>query len=255
MLPKIKKIVAQVFLILLANVVLLSRAEASPAKISVEWLTGSIYLVEDRNFVSTNSLVYVGLEHVTVVGASWTPDTASELADIIRNLTPLPIKEVVVTSPDPEWAGGIAYWKKIGAEIVTTQVTCDELNRTWDDTVKSVQTYLPTYPTLPLVRPTQCHPDRFSLNGGKVDVFYLGPSHTDSDIFVYFPDEQVLNAGSILKPFLGNLAKANVEAYPHTLRRLQDLQLPTRMIIAGHWSPVHGPDLIDRYLNLLAKKR
>ena len=86
-------------------------------------------------------------------------------------------------------------------------------------------------------------------------MFYLGPSHTDADIFVYFPDEQVLNAGSILKPFLGNMAKANLAAYPGTLSKLQSLQLPIRMIIAGHWSPVHGPDLIDRYLDMLAKDR
>jgi metallo-beta-lactamase class B len=230
----------------------MARATAEAAPISVEWLTGSIYLVKDSNFIPTNSLVYVGARDVTVVGASWTPETARQLDEVIHSVVDLPIGEVVVTSPDPEWAGGSAYWKSIGARIVTVQATCDALARTWDATVKDTQTRQPAYPTLPLVPPTWCGPDRFSLQDGKIDVFYLGPSHTVADIFVYFPDEQVLDAGSILKPFLGNMAKADVSAYPDTLRRLQNLKLPIRMIIAGHWSAVHGPDLVDHYLGLLA---
>jgi metallo-beta-lactamase class B len=230
-----------------------SKAAALPATISVEWLTGDLYLVEDSHFVSTNSLIYIGPKQVTVVGATWTPDTAKELASRIGKLTPLPIREVIDTSPDPEWAGGNAYWRSIGAEIVTAQVTCDALARTWEATVKDTQTRRPTYPNLPLVAPTRCYGDEFSLQGGKIRVFYLGPSHTTADLFVYFPREQVLDAGSILKPFLGNLAKADVREYPITLRKLQRLRLPIRMIIAGHWSAVHGPDLVEHYLDLLAK--
>jgi len=74
-------------------------------------------------------------------------------------------------------------------------------------------------------------------------------------VFVYFPKEKVLDAGSILKPFLGNMAKANVAEYPNTLQKLQGLHLDIRMVIAGHWSAVHGPDIIDRYLDLVAKSK
>jgi len=63
--------------------------------------------------------------------------------------------------------------------------------------------------------------------------------------------EQVLDAGSILKPYLGNLADADLRAYPNTLHRLQRMHLKIRTVIAGHWSAVHGPDLIDQYLRML----
>lgn len=228
-----------------------SPAAAEPGSISVQWLTGALYLVQDSHFVATNSVVYIGERSVTVVGATWTPDTAKELRSRIRELTPLPIREVIDTSPDPEWSGGNAYWKSIGAEVAAAQVTCDALAQTWDATVKDTQTRHPGYPSLPLAAPTQCYPDRFNFQNGGVQILYLGPSHTAADVFVYFPKEQVLDAGSILKPFLGNLARANVEAYPITLRKLQALRFPIRMIIAGHWSAVHGPDLVERYLELL----
>lgn len=193
---------------------------AQNSGISVNWLSGSLYLVEDPHFNLTNSIVYAGTTSVTVVGATWTPDTAKELAARIQELTSLPIREVIDTSPDPEWAGGNAYWRSIGAEVVAAQVTCDALAHTWDATVQATQKNQAGYPSLPLALPTRCYPDQFDLQNGNVRVFYLGPSHTAADVFVYFPKEQLLDAGSILKPFLGNMAKANVAAYPNTLHNL-----------------------------------
>ncbi len=101
------------------------RAEKSKPVMRLSKLTGPIYLVEDEHYVTTNSLVYIGPEFVTVVGATWIPDTAKLLADQIRKLTSQPIREVIDTSPDPEWSGGNAYWKRIGAQIVAHQVTYD----------------------------------------------------------------------------------------------------------------------------------
>ena len=230
-------------------------AASDASDMSVTWLTGRIYLVEDTHFDATNSLFYIGDSSVTVVGATWTPDTAKELAARVRSLTDLPIREVIDTSPDPEWSGGNAYWRDAGTEVVAATVTCDELSRTWSLTVAEVRLSHPGYPQLPLASPTKCLPSQFGLQNGAVRAYYLGPSHTRADIFVYFPKEEVLDAGSILKPFLGNMAKANVEEYPKTLRKLQDLRLNIRMIISGHWSAVHGPDLVDHYLDLLVRSR
>jgi len=54
-----------------------------------------------------------------------------------------------------------------------------------------------------------------------------------------------------LKEHLGNLAFANLEEYPKTLQKLQKLHLDINKIISGHWSAVHGPELIDQYLAML----
>ena len=102
-----------------------------------------------------------------------------------------------------------------------------------------------------MVLPTESHPGEFELQNGNIRAFYLGPSHTAGDIFVYFPKEKVLDAGSILKEHIGNMAKADAKEYPNTLHKLQALHLDVDTIISGHWSPVHGPDLVDHYLELL----
>jgi metallo-beta-lactamase class B len=81
---------------------------------------------------------------------------------------------------------------------------------------------------------------------------YLGPSHAPDDVFVYFPQERILYGGCVLKEQLGNLALADLVEYPKTLTKLQNLHLGYTTIIAGHWSPIHGPELVDQYLQLLA---
>jgi metallo-beta-lactamase class B len=53
-------------------------------------------------------------------------------------------------------------------------------------------------------------------------------------IFVFLPQEKVPDGNCIFKEQLGNLDFTT--------------------IVAGHWSPIHGPELIDEYLQLLATK-
>jgi len=233
--------------------VVLSTALAGDAVIRLHRLSGPLYLVEDDHYVTANSLIYVGPSSVTVIGATWTPDTARILAQKIKHLTNLPIREVVDTSPDPEWSGGNGYWKSIGAKIVAIDVTADFLKDHWESVVAAARKNHPEFPDLPLVLPTQTYPGQCELQNGRVRAFYLGPSHTQADIFVYFPKEKVLDAGSILKERLGNMAKADVREYRNTLHKLQQLHLDIRTIISGHWSPVHGSELVDQYLKLLGE--
>jgi hypothetical protein len=44
---------------------------------------------------------------------------------------------------------------------------------------------------------------------------------------------------------------ASVTEYPKTLAKLRQLGLQIDKIISGHWSAIHSPDLIDRYLAML----
>jgi metallo-beta-lactamase class B len=224
---------------------------ATPAKLSLGHLVGPLYVVEDSFYDIENSLVYVGPDVVTVIGATWTPETAELLAKEIGKVTPKPVTEVVNTNYHPDRAGGNAYWKRSGAQIVSTRMTYDLLESDWQKVVEWTRGGIPAYPSLPLVLPTKTYPGNFELQGGRIKAIYLGPSHTPDDIFVYFPEEKVLYGGCILKEKIGNLTFANIAEYRRTLHKLKELKLDIRTIVAGHWSPVHGPELIDQYLELL----
>ena len=166
-------------------------------------------------------------------------------------MTNKPVSDVILPDHDPEYAGGSAYWKRIGANIVSTKLTEQTLEKDWAKAGDFTRKYFPTYPSLPLVPPTRTYGADFTLENGNIRGFYLGPSHNADDIFVYFPKQKVLYAGSILKEHLGNLAFANLEEYPKTLEKLRQLHLEIDKIISGHWSAVHGPELIEQYLAML----
>jgi len=223
-------------------------------KIVLTPLRGHLYIVEDYFYLQENSMVYVGEKAVTVVGATWTPETAKLLANEIGKVTSKPITEVIDTNYHPDRAGGNAYFKSIGAKIVSTKMTSDLLTRHWDEMVRYVQKGFPNYPALPLVSPDKTFAGDFELQSGAVKAIYLGPSHTPDGIFVFFPEEKVLYGNCILKEQLGNLDFANLAEYPKTLEKLKQLNLGFSTIVAGHWSAIHGPELIDQYLQLLAAK-
>jgi metallo-beta-lactamase class B len=240
--------------ILLLLIVGAPLALAADPTVVLTALRGHLYVAEDNFYLKENSMVYVGDNFVTVIGSTWTPETAKLLAAEVKKVTPKPITEVIDTNYHPDRAGGNAYFKSIGAKIISTKLTSDLLVRHWDEMVRYVQKGAPSYPTLELVLPDKTFGGAFELQGGRVKAIYLGPSHTPDGIFVFFPQEKVLYGNCILKEKLGNLDFADLREYPKTLERLKQLHLDFTMIVAGHWSPIHGPELIDEYLQLLATR-
>jgi metallo-beta-lactamase class B len=229
-------------------------AVAAEPAVSLAHLRGGVYVVEDDFYAKENSAVYVGPDHVTIVGATWTPETAKLLAAEIAKVTPKPITEVVVTNYHPDRAGGSAYFKSIGAKIIATEMTRDLLTSGWDDVIAWTRRGIPDFPALPVVLPDTVFAGDFALQDGRVQVVYLGASHTRDGVFVHFPEEKVLYGGCILKEAVGNLDFADLTEYPKTLQRLKERQLGFITVIAGHYAPIHGADLLDRYIDLLRER-
>jgi metallo-beta-lactamase class B len=239
-------------LVVLTLLFAIGSAVAAPPAITLSHLRGNVYVVvEDYPLSDENSAVCVGRDSVTVIGATFTPESAQQLATEIAKVTPKPIKEVIDTNYNLDRAGGNAYFRSIGARIVSTDLTRALLEREWSGMVESARERYAEYPAGPVTLPDRTYPGDFELQGGRVRGIYLGPSHSPDDIFVYFPKEKVLYGGCILKEQLGNLALASLVEYPKTLKKLKGLNLGYTTIIAGHWSPIHGPELVDQYLQLL----
>jgi metallo-beta-lactamase class B len=125
----------------------ISVAKATEPGVSIYPLIGSVYVAEDSLYAKTNYAVYVGAASVTVIGAGWSP-TAESLAKEIRKVTDKPIKDVILPDHDPEYTGGSAYWKRIGASITSTELTEKVLKRDWDKSGEFTRKYFPSYPSL-----------------------------------------------------------------------------------------------------------
>ena len=206
-----------------------------------------MYVVEDDYFYKENSMVYIGKDTVTIIGATWSNDTALLLDKEIKKITKKPISEVINTNYHPDRAGGNDYWKSTGAKIVSTKLTYDLMKSDWDNVVEFTKKSIKDYPRLPLSLPDRTYESNFELQGGAIKTIYLGPSHTKDGIFVYFPNEEVLYGNCILKENLGNLSYANINEYPKTLEKLKALKLKIKTIIAGHDHPIQNTKIIDNY--------
>src|ERR1700675_1177374 len=114
-------------------------ADAESPRVVLTPLRGRVYIVEDYFYSKENSVVYVGESSVTIVGATWSPETAKLLSTEIGKITQKPITEVIDTNYHPDRAGGNSYFKSIGAKIISTKLTSDLLMKHWDEMVRYVQ--------------------------------------------------------------------------------------------------------------------
>ncbi len=241
----------QIKLIIFATIVqfLLAATSIAESKVKISHLDGPLYLIEDEYFVKENSVFYVGSEAITIISASWTPAVAEEIVSNIKKISSKPIKYVVDTHYHADRSGGNAYYKSLGATIISTALTKELLKGTWANHLESLKKSWPSFPNIPLVLPDITFDKKYVLENGEIELLYFGPAHTKDGIVAYFPKQKILFGDCILKEQLGNLDSADLTEYPKTISKMKDL--PIKTIIAGHWSPIHGPELIDKVLTLL----
>jgi glyoxylase-like metal-dependent hydrolase (beta-lactamase superfamily II) len=91
-------------------------------------------------------------------------------------------------------------------------------------------------------------------NLGAVEVFYPGPAHTVDNLVVWIPRAKILFGGCAVKELrsrtLGNLADADVAAWPQAIRRVQQRYAGAGiLVVPGHGEP-GSPELLRHTLVL-----
>ncbi|MGB3590026.1 MAG: subclass B1 metallo-beta-lactamase [Tunicatimonas sp.] len=88
-------------------------------------------------------------------------------------------------------------------------------------------------------RPANGFEDSLTLIVGDkmVHITYLGEGHTKDNVVGYFPSENVLFGGCLIKTMnasKGNLADANVEDWPKTVKAIKSKYSNVKVVIPGH---------------------
>ncbi|KAA5545054.1 subclass B1 metallo-beta-lactamase [Adhaeribacter rhizoryzae] len=89
----------------------------------------------------------------------------------------------------------------------------------------------------------------------KVLAQFWGEGHTKDNVIGYFPEEEVLFGGCLIKEMgaeKGNLADANVQAWPKPITKLKDQYPDARIVIPGHGKP-GGTELLDYTIKLFGQ--
>jgi glyoxylase-like metal-dependent hydrolase (beta-lactamase superfamily II) len=154
-----------------------------------------------ENSGHNNNLSFViGSEAVMVVNASDNYLLAESLHREIKAVTDLPVKYVVLENGQGHAMLGMNYWQQQGAEVIAHVDTAGIIEAHGEQILSRMQFRNRDKSMLTeLSAPDITFDERYDLDLGemKVEVYYLGPSHSPGDTQVWLPDRKLMIAGDI----------------------------------------------------------
>ena len=192
---------------------------------------------ENRNFIS-NAGVVVTPAGVVVIDALGSPALAEELLAAIRNVTPLPVRYVVLTHYHADHIYGLQAFKDRGATILAHEAGRDYLQS--DTAQQRLQASRETLAPWVDARTRLVPADRWlredevlELGGVRLLLRHVGPAHTPEDLTVFVEGARVLFAGDLA--FRGRIpfvAQADSRGWIAALSRL--IAAAPAVIVPGH---------------------
>jgi glyoxylase-like metal-dependent hydrolase (beta-lactamase superfamily II) len=167
----------------------LAWAEDVPSAIAVTPLSDNMIMYSGAG---SNVVAVGGPDGVLLVNGG-SPERSSALLDLIASRFKAPVKVLFNTDWHLDATGSNDKLGKAGAKIIAHENT-----RLWMTTEFHVQWQQKTYLPRPKeARPTETFYTTGSLTFGSEEARYghLGQAHTDGDIYVFFPKQNVLVTG------------------------------------------------------------
>jgi glyoxylase-like metal-dependent hydrolase (beta-lactamase superfamily II) len=204
----------------------------------------------NRNFIS-NAAFVVTPQGVVVIDALGSPALAEELLAAIRQVTPQPVRTVIVTHYHADHVYGLQAFKAAGARIVAHRSGLEYLN---SDTARqrlaaSRDELFPWIDEHTRLVPADRWLDAdtvLELGGERFHIQHVGPAHTPEDLVVLAEHAGVLFAGDLMFrgriPFVG---QADSRQWIASLGRL--IALRPRTVVPGH-GPLSQEPLADLQL-------
>ncbi len=212
--------------------------------------------MSNAGFVITNA-------GVVVFDSLASPSLAQEMVKQIRNLTPLPIKRVILSHYHADHYYGMQVFKDLGAEIWAHQggkaVIGSESAKLRFEQRKEIlgkwindQTQRFIEPDLWLSGDTD-----FLLGGVRFHIRHVGPAHSDEDLAMLVAGDEVLFAGDLVfkgrVPYVGD---ADSKLWLKALDKL--IALNPKVLVPGHGgasnTPMQDLTLTRDYLMFLRKE-
>ncbi|MBC7846935.1 MAG: MBL fold metallo-hydrolase [Flavobacterium sp.] len=221
---------------------------AATAKINITKLRGNVSMLEGSG---GNIAVFNGAQGKLMVDAGIGVSKPNVMA-ALQSISSNPLKYLINTHWHFDHADGNLWVHEAGATIIAQENTRKHLSSTvrvddWDY----------TFPPAPIdALPTTTFKNKHSLqfNGETIEMKYYKPSHTDSDISVYFTDADVLHVADTFwngyYPFIdyntgGNIT-GMIKAAEYNVQRTTNKTI----VIPGH-GPVGNKQHLIEFRDML----
>lgn len=191
------------------------------------WIHTTTHVLEGVGYYPANGAIVIDGTESLLIDTGWNDADATAILAEWGRLRKPPISRALVTHFHADRLGGIGALTKRGIPAFGNPLTIG----------------LAIDAGHPAPRPlheVEKHVQRL----GTVEVFYPGAGHTIDNVVAWVPSDEVLFAGCLVKsitaPDLGNVADADLGAYPTTIYRLAHTYRP-RHVIPGHGTIAGNP--------------
>lgn len=196
---------------------------------------------DDEQPVDANGLVVRVNEYFVLVDTGWNAGQADALMEWFDRMEAGPVRAAIVTHSHVDRSGGVRRLLERGVRVAMLDSTAAKLGLNEPGAVN-----------------TFANMDTLPVSGRVIEMFWPGAGHTTDNITVWIPDQHVLFGGCFLKAtdwkVLGNLADADLKAWPHSLDRLERRYRDAMIVVPGH-GRVGGSDVIAHTKSLVNAKR
>jgi glyoxylase-like metal-dependent hydrolase (beta-lactamase superfamily II) len=198
-------------------------------------------LADGTRFPSNGLVVREG-DGLLLIDTAWGEPATEQLLGWIDATLRLPVEHAVATHFHDDRLGGAPVLARRGLRMVAHPLT-RELAQ------KQGLTVLPDA-LEGLRKPGD------TVTVGSAEVLYPGPGHARDNVVVWLPESRVVFGGCMIRALaatgLGNVADADVPAWPESVRRAFESYGSAEVVVPGHGDP-GGPELFAHTLELLGR--
>ncbi|WP_274695909.1 subclass B1 metallo-beta-lactamase [Vibrio aestuarianus] len=198
--------------------------------------TMNIYYNNNPRLLDSNSVLFIEGRNAYLIDTPW---NASDMPDLMnwiekKNLT---LKKVLITHSHEDRSAGVSYLNEHNIPTYSSLKTREFLER--DGLALTKYTFMK---------------EEFSFLPGKIEVYYPGPGHTEDNFTVWFPTENILMGGCILRDehadTLGWIGDANLKHWHNSVQNLFNRYTTAIKVIPGHGSVGTTESVIQHTLTL-----
>lgn len=252
--------IRKIFMWLTAGVaaaLLHSAATAQPplanVDLTITHVAGNVYMIQ-RPGGGGNIGAQIGPDGVLLVDSLFDPMTDALLA-AVREVTEEDIKYLINTHIHVDHVGGNANLAEMGVVIFSHENT---RLRFFDDQARVPRnggSFMPSQPAVARPHITFDDSMNFHMNGEDVYVFYVPPAHTDGDVFIYFPESDVMHLGDVYRttsyPIIDIYNGGSLRGTIAALDMAIDLATPETKVIPGHGLEIVGIDAVIEFRDMI----
>lgn len=207
------------------------------------WVHTSTYTFPGGNIVPSNGLVVEDGEGLILIDTAWGELATQALLTKLKTETGKEVTKLVITHHHNDRLAGVDLLERKGVSVFTHPDT--------PGLSAAKSTAIPDTSVAALKEPGS------RTKSGPIEIGYPGPGHAHENLVVYVPAAKVLFGGCFIRgkgqQGLGNIADANLKAWPKSLNWTKQAYGAATLVVPGHGQ---GADmsLINHTLGLLAKK-